>query len=429
MRFALFLLVNAMLFIRPAEFSPALLGLPIYEGCILACLAASYPAILSQLSPKALASRPISACVAGMLAAIVLSHLANLEPARALEHGVDFAKLLLYYFLLVGVIDTPAKLERFLTSLAVFALAITGMAVGHYHKVFKIAALVFVRDDGDGTGRAESMIVRLGSTGLFQDPNDMCLMLVMAMLICVYQVVERRRFYWALPLAFFGHAMTLTHSRGGFLGLIAALVVLLPARFGKKALPLGVLALPLVFVMFAGRQTSISLSDGTGQSRIQLWADGLRMFVRQPVFGIGSHRHDEFMGHVAHNSFIHCYVELGMLGGTVFLSAFYLAFWTPFRIGGKGVPALSPELNRLRAYVMAIVTGYAGGLMSLSCPYTIPTYTVLGTAAVFIVLAEKDLKVPAARINAGLVKRLALLSLGFIISAQIAVRLLVRVGG
>lgn len=428
-RFALFLLVNAMLFIRPAEFHPALLGLPIYEVCILACLAVSYPAILSQISVKALSARPISLCAVGMLAAIVLSHLANLELDAAFEHGVDFAKLLLYYFLLVGVVDTPARLDKFLLSLASFSLAITTLAVGQYHRLFKIPALQFIETDGDGSGRAETMIVRLGSTGLFQDPNDMCLMLVMAMTICLYQIIERRRYYWGLPLAFFGHAMTLTHSRGGFLGLLAALVVLLLARFGKKAVPLGLLVLPVVFVLFAGRQTSISLSDGTGQTRVQLWAEGLRMFLHQPLFGIGSHRYDEYMGHVAHNSFIHCYVELGWLGGTFFLSAFYLALWTPLRIGGKGVPALTPELSRLRPYIMAIVAGYAGGLMSLSCPYTIPTYTVLGMSAVFVILAERELRVPAARLNRNLARRLGLISLAFIIMAQVAVRLLVQVGG
>ena len=417
-----------MLFIRPAEFHPALLGLPIYEICILASLASSYQGVLAQARLKALIGRPISSCAVGMLGAIVFSHLANLEPVLAYEHGADFAKLLLYYFLLVGVIDTPNRLERFLTSLALFSLAITATAVGQYYRLYKIPALEFIQTDGDGSGRAETMIVRLGSTGLFQDPNDMCLMLVMAMTICLYQIVERRRFYWALPLAFFGHAMTLTHSRGGFLGLLAALVVLMLARFGKKALPLGLLVLPLVFVFFAGRQTSLSLSAGTGQTRVQLWDDGLRMFLHQPLFGIGSHRYDEYMGHVAHNSFIHSYVELGMFGGTVFLSAFYLAFWTPWRIGGRDVPTLSTTLSRLRPYVMAIVAGYAGGLMSLSCPYTIPTYTVLGTAAVFVVLAEREFNVPVARLNGKLGKRLVLLSIGFIVTAQVAVRLLVRIG-
>ena len=47
LRFALFLLVNAMLFIRPAEFHPALYGLPVYEVCIAACLVASVSAWIS----------------------------------------------------------------------------------------------------------------------------------------------------------------------------------------------------------------------------------------------------------------------------------------------------------------------------------------------------------------------------------------------
>ncbi len=428
MRFALFVLVNAMLYIRPAEFHPALLGLPVYEVCILACLAASYPALLGLMSPRALANRPVVACAVGMLAAIVLSHLANVEPSRALEQGVEFAKLLLYMFLLVAVVDTPRRLEWFLSWLAAFALAITGLAVLHYHAIITVPSLTFVQTDGDGTGRADAMIKRLGSTGLFQDPNDMCLMLVMAMMICLYQVIERRRIYWLAPLVLFGHALTLTHSRGGFLGMLVALVVLLAARFGKRAAPLTALVLPVVFVLFAGRQTSLSggfSGQGTGSTRVQLWAEGMQLFLRHPLFGIGGNRYDEYMDHVAHNSFIHCYTELGLFGGTFFLGAFYLAIWTLVRLGGKGV-SLSPELERMRPYVMAIVAGYAAGLLSLSCAYTIPTYTILGLSAVFARLAEADLGVAVARWNGPLVRRLVAMSVGFIIVAQVGVRLLSR---
>src|ERR1700710_334865 len=121
MRFGLFLLVNAMLFIRPAEFHPALYGLPIYEVCILSCLAVAYPSVAAGVTPKALAASPVNACVAGMLGAIVLSHMANGEPSEAFGRGVEFLKLLLYYFLLVAVVDAPARLERFLASLSAFA--------------------------------------------------------------------------------------------------------------------------------------------------------------------------------------------------------------------------------------------------------------------------------------------------------------------
>lgn len=429
MNFALFLLVNAMLFIRPAEFHPALWGLPIYEVCILTCLVVSYPLVAAQMNPRALIGRPINACIAGMLVAIVLSHLSNVEPIRAFDHGVEFIKLLLYYFLLVAIVDTPRKLERFLAWLAVFALLITSLAVLHYHHIIQIPALQFLETDLDGSGRQESTIQRLGSTGLFQDPNDMCLMLVMAMTASLYQIIELRRWYWIGPLVVFGHALTLTHSRGGFIGMLAALVAFMLGRFGRRAIPLGLLVLPIVFVLFAGRQTDLRLSNATGISRIQLWAEGLTMFLKHPLFGIGSHRFDEFASHVAHNSFIHCYTELGMFGGTLFLGAFYLALWTLVRLGGAEVPPLPPSLSRMRPYILAIVAGYAGGLLSLSCSYTIPTYTVLGLSAVYVQLAERALAVPVARVNGPLVRRLATLSLLFIVVAQVGVRLLVRLGG
>src|SRR5262249_29489103 len=159
---------------------------------------------------------------------------------------------------------------------------------------------------------------------------------------------------------------------------------------------------------------------GTGSTRVQLWYEGLTLFVRRPLFGIGSGRYDEYVGHVAHNSFIHCYTELGLVGGTLFLGAFYLAAWPLVRLGRPQMRpgAVGPELRKLRPYVLAIVAGYAGGLMSLSCPYTIPTYTVLGLSAVYLGLAEVELRVPVARLNAPLARRLAWLSVVFVVASQ-----------
>ena len=429
MSFALFLVVNAMLFIRPAEFHPALYGMPVYEVCILACLAVSYPAVAARVSCRALVASPINACAAGMLVAIVLSHAANGAAAAAYEYGVEFLKLLLYYFLLVSVVDTPARLERFLSAIGVCAASITALAVLHYHKVVNVPAIEFLQTGLDDSGSLDRTVVRLGSTGLFQDPNDMSLMLVMATVVCLYQILERRRAYWSIPLVLFGHALMLTHSRGGFLGLIAALAVLLIGRYGRKAVPLGLIVLPAVMALFAGRQTSLSLHEGTGQTRVQLWLEGMMLFIRHPLFGIGSDRYDEYVGHVAHNSFIHCYTELGLLGGTLFLGAFYLAFWSLVRLGDRQLPLVTPELRRLRPYLLAIVAGYSTGLLSLSNPYTIPTYTVLGLSSVYVALVEREYGVSVTRLDARLVRRLAAVSLAFIIVAQVGVRILARVSG
>ena len=71
--------------------------------------------------------------------------------------------------------------------------------------------------------------------------------------------------------------------------------------------------------------TSISSDEGTGQARIQLWSDGLDIFRYSPVIGIGMDNYRQFSNHVAHQSFIHCFTELGLIGGTLFLGAFFLA--------------------------------------------------------------------------------------------------------
>src|SRR6516165_11011518 len=57
--FALFILLNAVLFIRPAEIVPDLLDLPIYEVLILSCVVVSLPAILERVRLSSLAAQPI----------------------------------------------------------------------------------------------------------------------------------------------------------------------------------------------------------------------------------------------------------------------------------------------------------------------------------------------------------------------------------
>ncbi len=426
MDFIAFLIVNAMLFIRPAEFAPALLGLPVYEVCIVACILLSAPVLLPQLSLNAFKERPVSACVLGLLPLITISQVINGQADTVIETTIDFIKVLLYYFLLVGLVNTPARLTRLLSALAMFGAAVSAMAVLHYHGMIEVPALRFEETGVEDAEGALTALKRLGSTGLFQDPNDMCLMLVLTMMICLYQIIERKRFYWALPLGLFGHALTLTHSRGGFLGLLIALGTFLLARFGKKALPLGLLVVPVVFVLFAGRQTDISLNSGTGQSRIQLWHEGMTQFILHPLFGIGYEQYAEVVGQVAHNSFIHCFTELGFLGGTLFLGAFLTAFWPIWKLGPATELLADDSLRRVRPYILAILCGYGGGLLSLSCSYTIPTYLVLGLATVYQRLASDDLGQTLTRFDGRLAQRLAFSGAVFITMAFVYVRLAVH---
>src|SRR5262245_56901336 len=83
--FGLFLLVNATLFLRPAEVIPSLQGAPVFEALIITCFAVSFPAVLNELKSLRLLAAPITCCVLGLLVAVTLSLLSHGRLGDALD--------------------------------------------------------------------------------------------------------------------------------------------------------------------------------------------------------------------------------------------------------------------------------------------------------------------------------------------------------
>lgn len=427
--FSVFLLVNAALFLRPAEIIPGLVGLEIYLFVILACLAVAFPAVLEELSPAALEGRPITVCVLGLLIAAVLSHLSRFHLVSAAACGYEFFKLVVYYLLFVGLVTTPERLRRFLFWLAIFAAALALLAVLDYHDLIRLPTLKTLQavERDQATGR-DVIIRRLQATGPFHDPNDFCVLLVVGIMLVLYGLTEARhglaRVAWIGPLVVLFYALALTQSRGGFLALLGGLSVFLLTRFGwTLTLALGACLLPVLFVAFAGRQTDISASAGTGQERIQIWSDGLMLFRTAPVFGVGMNEYEIFVGHVAHNSYLQAFTELGVLGGTLFLGAFFLALTALRRMGTEGRRIVDPELRRLHPYLTGAIAGYATGMLSLTLNYIVPTYMILGLAAAFCRMTVTQPPVLATRFDLQLVGRFAGIAVLFLVGLTVFVRL------
>jgi O-antigen ligase len=112
----------------------------------------------------------------------------------------------------------------------------------------------------------------------------------------------------------------LTHSRGGLIALAA--VALMAAR--KKLGTTASTALAAVFILgmialdFTGGR-GISAADGA--DRLEAWANGLEMFKSAPLFGIGFNGFADLYEITAHNSFVLCLAELGLLGSTLWLAS------------------------------------------------------------------------------------------------------------
>jgi hypothetical protein len=147
------------------------------------------------------------------------------------------------------------------------------------------------------------------------------------------------------------------------------------------------------------------------------------LFRQSPLFGIGMGQYADEVGMVAHNSFIHAYTELGFFGGSFFLGAFAYTLATLRRLGSRRGNGLSPNLRRLRPYLLAIVTAMVVGMMSLSRVYSLPVYIVLGIAAVYFRLACVSAPSLVPRVNQRLAMRYLLLGLVFLPVAHLFVTL------
>src|SRR5262249_5563343 len=139
-------------------------------------------------------------------------------------------------------------------------------------------------------------------------------------------------------------------------------------------------------VVFAGRQTNVNLEEGdTGHDRLLIWREGFAEMVRSPIFGTGMNSYPDVAGGVvAHNSFVHAYTELGIVGGTLFYGLFYFSVLGLFTLVPSPRVYQGAELAAIRPYLLAMLTAYGVGLLSSSRCYEVPTYTVVGLAAVYI---------------------------------------------
>lgn len=395
MAFYLFLLLNGVLFVRPGDLVPELEDFRIYELVILGCLATSAPRILKQLTIERLREQPILVAAIGLLAAVAFSHLSHGRMGDAADWGFRFFKILAYYCLFITVVDTPARLRTLLLWIGALVLGMTLLVLAQHAGYVDLPSLVPVEQNEVNAETGEvSRLVRLCGVGIFNDPNDLSVILVVGMMIGLYGARDGgiRRVFWSASVAVMGYALTLTHSRGGFLALLAAVFSLSIGWFGfRKAALIGIPLVVGLAVAFGGRQTNFDLdnADDTSQHRIRLWRDGLVLMQQSPAFGIGAGRYEDEVGLVAHNSFVHSYVELGLFGGTLFVGAFLLPLVAVGRSRAARASAGDTTLESLKPVVLACLAGTVGGMLSLSRLYSLTPYMVLGMTTVYLGLVKK----------------------------------------
>lgn len=433
MNFVLFLVLNAVLLLRPEELFPELAGARLYLITIVACVVASLPGLLARLTPDALRERPIGVCVLGLWAAGFISHLCLYwRPGEGMDFAGEFGKVVLYYFLLIAVVDTPARFRAFVGWIAVCVLASATIAMLDFHGYVEFAAIDHpLQTMIDPETGEESVIPRLASSGIYGDPNDLCLGLCLGMMCCAYRALSGEgglRFLWLAPIGPLIYALTLTGSRGGVLGLLAGIAAWLFARYGgKRSVPLAVLAGIGLLAVVGGRGAAIG-GGGTAHERVMIWASGFVELTRAAHYlpvGLGVGWFEDNGGLVAHNSFVSAYVETGLLGGGFFLGAFYIGARLVAK-AGRDVP-VADWARAARPFVLGMLVAYAGGAYSVSRQFVLPTYLALGLASAYLELTYPALP-DRFRVSQKWWGRMALLSAAGFIALRLLTQALGQLG-
>lgn len=425
--FMLLLLATAALLVRPGDLFPDLDTWPVYQTLIAACLLFSARQIAGQLR-SIVAARAITLLLIAFGISVMMSHLlrGNLYFARV--GGFEFFKIIAFYLAVISCIDTVQRLRLFVLGLCASTLLLTTLAVLSYDGLLLVPSLAAVRQAD--VHSADGVVSRLVGTGIFNDPNDFSLLLVVAIACCVGMASTTAnqwlRLGWWLPIGYFVYAITLTHSRGGLFALIGGALVAMATRIGAtRSLLLAGIVLPSILFFSNSRQTRIDLDDPTDtfQTRLDRWSDALTLFKQSPLIGIGQDQQVEYCGQVAHNTYIQNFAELGIVGGACFLGILILCLRGVLKIDCR---RCDPVLLAFRPYIGGALAGYAIGLLSLSRGYTISTYLVIALAAAFINLAPRRADLV---LDGRFIRQVSAASLLTIAATYLTIRLMSGVGG
>ncbi len=442
--FLLLLGTVATLFLRPADLIPTLEDWPLYQFAIVSCLLVSARTVLYKLSNRSIVEQPALACLLLLLISVGLSHLSHGFIWGARTSIVECSKVAVLYLLILGLVNTPYRLIKFVQWLTMSITVVAVLALLDRFKIIPVAALESIRDRGvvDVVSDTTVYVERIRGTGIFQDPNDFGLILVTGLVLSTSFLLRPHagwlRHFWLVPCCILIVSISLTHSRGALLSLACAVPAAVTYRRSIAIGIISLIALPVVALAFSARMTDIdAMIEGTGQSRIQIWSETISVWKQNPVFGLGEGLLVEELGVVTHNSFLQCFAELGFLGGFAFVSCFLLSGMGLWRVRQWKVTAtprnnISPhslafvtdQFNHHRTYIFAVLVAYVAGILTLSRQFVMPTYLILGLAS-----AACSIHSPGAlrlRFGNRVLITCLLVSLGSLLAFYATVRLFVQ---
>jgi len=245
-----------------------------------------------------------------------------------------------------------------------------------------------------------------GWGGVSGDPNYFALAAVLCVPTCVLWVVNKHhsrmeRLYCAACLVPICLGFAISGSRGGLLGMGAAMVVLM-LRMRRKLIGGVVVAVMLTSVTLPPDSPLRRLIHPTesdkesSDARLLLWRPGLKMFVEHPIVGIGfANIPDELTRQGApnfvalHNTYVECAAALGIGGLTAFLGLLGAAAYALGKVSRQIRRAGAETLADAAAGLQSGIVGYSACAFFLSTWWYMMVWLVIAISLSVLHLSHK----------------------------------------
>lgn len=414
-------------YIRPTEWVPGIIGMPLLYVLGLMSVGTLVFAVLegSIRIPKNNQEKMFL----GYIATIILSHVSHAYLQGTIDSITTNIPLYVGFLLISSAIDTRGRYDKFVLLLIVLSTFLgyegwlqhtTGISHGEMTPIFEPT----INSAGE-----KDVVSRVRWHGVFSDPNDLGLTLVMIVPFLLNMVFTKRFLLPLLCLPPVLSAIYYTNSRGAGLAFLAVIMSFFTIRYrSTRGVVVGLILASIIFTVGPSRMATLSSGGSASHERLELWHAGFQMFKSAPLFGVGQNMFMNAMPQTAHNSFVLVMAELGLLGLFCFTGIIYFPINWLWRnvFRNQDIHFSSEEIGRLSAVFSSLI-GLLVAMFFLSRSYVLVPfiYMVLAAASTRLCVSLNESVVDHIPMKQHL-KNIAVITVGQIIFINIMVKVFIR---
>jgi hypothetical protein len=427
MNFALLLIYLFIYIVRPSEWVPGMIGTPLLMVVGVISVAAIIFGVISGRTPNVL-SGDVEKMMLGFIVAISLSHLSHGYVGGAINSMEKFLPSMVGFFLVLTSVNDRKKLNIMILVLIALVSLVAYEGIQQYKTGYAIGGLESIFENATSADGERIKLGRIRWYGLFNDPNDLGLLLIIVFPFIINMLMQRKLVVPLISLFLVISALYHTNSRGSMLaGAISICSFFLIRYRSKKGFMLGLALIVPLLLLGPSRMGDMSGKEESAYGRIESWHQGYQMFKSNPLFGVGMGSYTDYHELTAHNSFVLVMAELGFVGLFFFTGLIYFPLYWLYtyitRLKYKNIDHID---NGLICSSYASLFGILTAMFFLSRSYMLIPYLLIAIVISTINICYKKFEIDSTDIMVlkSHYKNVALLSVAQIVCINIVVKII-----